>query len=276
MLSRNVCRALVTIGIVLALPLLTVAQQTDYVLGPHDVFTITVWGPGGVSDRFTIEADGTFTFPILGRMKAGGLTTRQLQDELTSRLRDGYYNDPRVTVLVDAYKSQYIFVAGEVKNPGMFNLTRPTTLLEALANAGSPTSNAGTVAVIRRRTNGEPSKSPVIQPGDGVTEILVDLTTLQQGVRSNDPVLRDGDTITVPRAAPVYVFGNVGRPGEYLIGKGATVRQVLSLAGGVTQRGAAGRTKVIRTIDGAEHEVKVELDDRVKPGDTLVVPERYF
>jgi polysaccharide export outer membrane protein len=275
MCSRRVYRALLTIAVVAGLSGNGWAQQTDYVLGPNDVFTITVWGPGGVSERFTVEADGTFTFPILGRLRAGGLTVRQLQDDLSNRLREGYFNDPRVTVVIEDYKSQHIFIVGEVRNPGTFSLTRPMTLAEALALAGSPTGNAGSVAIVRRRTTGEPSKG-VTQAGTGVTEIRVDLAALQQGVLTNNPALRDGDTIAVPRSAPVYVFGYVGRPGEYLIGNDATVRQVLSLAGGVTQRGAAGRTKIIRTTDGTEQEIKVELDDRVKPGDTIVVPERYF
>jgi polysaccharide export outer membrane protein len=267
---------LAAIGFLIAAGVAAADQQPDYLLGPEDMFTITVWGPGGVSERFTVEADGTFTFPILGRVKAGGLTARQLQDELITRLRDGYFNDPKVTVVVEAYKSQRIFVVGEVKTPGTYTLTRPTTLVEALTLAGLPTPNAGPVVLLRRRTNGEPSQSPVTQSGADVSEIRVDLAGLQEGVLSNNPLLRDGDTIALPRAAPVYVFGYVGRPGEYLIGREATVRQILSLAGGVTQRGAVGRVKVLRTTGGTEHEVKVELDDRVMPGDTIVVPERFF
>jgi polysaccharide export outer membrane protein len=111
---------------------------------------------------------------------------------------------------------------------------------------------------------------------NNVTEIRVDLAALQRGILTNNPTLRDGDTIAIPRAAPVYVFGFVGRPGEYLTGGGATVRQVLALAGGVTLRGAAGRIKIIRPADGTEQEIKAELDDPVMPGDTIVVPERYF
>jgi polysaccharide export outer membrane protein len=276
MLSSRLWRALVIVALLLgAYPALS-AQSNEYALGPHDVFTITVWGPGGLSERFTVEADGTFTFPILGRLRAGGLTVRQLQDDLTNRLREGYFNDPRVTVVVDDYKSQHVFVVGEVKSPGTFNLTRPTTLVEALTLAGSPTIHAGPVALIRRRANGESSKGPVTTQTNDVTEIRVDLVALQQGVLTNNPILRDGDTIAVPRAAPVYVFGYVGRPGEYLIGMGTSVRQLLSLAGGVTQRGAAGRIKIIRPINGTEQEIKAELDDQVKPGDTIVVPERYF
>jgi polysaccharide export outer membrane protein len=269
-------RALVTVAFITSLTVTLSGQQNDYVLGPQDVFTITVWGQGGGTERFTVEADGTFTFPMLGRLRAGGLTVRQLQDEVTQRLHDGYFKDPRVTVVVDQYHSQRIFIVGEVRSPGTFGLTRSMTLVEALALAGSPTPNAAGVAVVRRRIDGTASGAPVMESGEGVTEIRADLTALQNGVLANNPMLRDGDTIAVPRLAPVYVFGYVGRPGEYTIGQDATVRQVLSLAGGVNQRGAEGRIKIRRVADGREQEIKAELDDRVRPGDMLIVPERYF
>ena len=275
MRSRSLV-ALITLALTASLAIAVAAQQTDYVLGPQDVFSVTVWGQGGMSDRFTVEVDGTFTFPILGRLRAGGLTVRQLQDDITTRLRDGYFNDPRVTVVVEDFRSQRIFIVGEVKSPGTYSLTRSMTLVEALTLAGLPTANAGGVALVRRRIDGSASKAPVTGPDTGVTEIPVDLTALQEGVLSNNPALRDGDTIVIPRTAPVYVFGFVTRPGEYTAGKEATVRQVLSLAGGVSPRGAAGRIKIVRINEGTEQEIKAGLDDRVKPGDTIVVPERYF
>ena len=213
---------------------------------------------------------------MIGRLKAGGMTSRELQDEIVNRLRDGYFKDPRITVVVDEFKSQRIFIVGEVKNPGTYSLTRPMTIVEALALAGSTTANAGNVALVRRRVDGEASKGPVSQSGADVKEIQVNLAALQEGALANNPVLQDGDTVSVPRIEPIYVFGHVGRPGEYTIGKEATVRQILSLAGGVTQRGAEGRVKIIRTVQGNEQEIKVELDDRVMPGDTIVVPERFF
>jgi polysaccharide export outer membrane protein len=271
-----VCRALVTIAFITVLTVPLAGQQTDYVLGPQDVFSVTVWGQGGGSERFTVEADGTFTYPLLGRLRAGGLTARQIQDELAQRLRDGYFKDPRVTVVIEEYRSQRIFIVGEVKSPGTYSLTGPMTLLEALALAGSTTSDAAGVAVVRRRADGAASAGPVTTSSEGVTEIRADLTAMQEGVLASNPVLRDGDTIAVPRLAPVYVFGHVGRPGEYSIGRDATIRQLLSLAGGVTQRGAAGRITILRVSDGTEQEIKVDLDDRVRPGDTVVVPERYF
>ena len=88
--------------------------------------------------------------------------------------------------------------------------------------------------------------------------------------------LRDGDTIFVPRAESAYVFGQVKTPGAYAIQKDTTVLQALSLAGGVTENGAMNRIKIVRMVNGEKKELKVKLTDLVKPGDTIIVPERYF
>jgi polysaccharide export outer membrane protein len=272
-------KALATFVFASGLPLFAAAgQQLEYMLGSQDVLSITVWGQGGLSERFTVDADGGFTFPMLGRVSVTGLTVRQVQDQLTHRLADGYFTNPQVTVVVEVYESQRVFVVGEVHRPGAYPLRRQITLVEALVLAGSTTTQAGNVALIQRRADEETHQGQTVI-SDNKTEIRVDLTGLKSGVLSNNPVLRDGDTVVVPpalSAAPVYVFGEVGRPGEYTIREGATVRHVLSLAGGVARRGSTGRVKILRMVDGREREIKVELDDRVEPGDTVVVPERFF
>src|SRR6476620_4361922 len=84
----------------------TVPSIVDYVVGPQDVLTITSYDQADLSGKFTIEADGTFTFPLIGRFKAGSLTLRQVEDGLKKRLKDeGYFRNPQVTVAVDTYKS---------------------------------------------------------------------------------------------------------------------------------------------------------------------------
>ncbi len=80
----------------------------------------------------------------------------------------------------------------------------------------------------------------------------------------------------MPRAESVYVFGQVKNPGAYAIQKDTTVLQALSLAGGVTENGAMNRIKIVRIVNGEKKELKVKLTDLVKPGDTIIVPERYF
>ena len=88
--------------------------------------------------------------------------------------------------------------------------------------------------------------------------------------------LHDGDTIFVPRAESAYVFGQVKNPGAFVIQKDTTVLQALSLAGGVTENGAMNRIKIVRMVNGEKKEIKVKLTDVVRPGDTIIVPERYF
>ena len=88
--------------------------QTDYVVGPQDVLTVTVFGEAELSGKYTVEQDGTFTFPQIGRVKAGGTTLRKLEVELKTKLADGYLKNPQVAVAIENYRSQRILVMGEV------------------------------------------------------------------------------------------------------------------------------------------------------------------
>src|SRR4029450_11868557 len=99
---------------------------------------------------------------------------------------------------------------------------------------------------------------------------------LQMGRLSENAELRDGDTIFVPRAELVYVFGQVNRPGSYTLQRNTTVLQALSLAGGVTDRGTTGRIRIARVVEGKKVEVRVKVEDVVLAGDTIIVPERFF
>ena len=111
----------------------------EYLIGPQDVLTVTVWDSPDLSGKFTVETDGSFTFPLIGRVKAGGLTLRQFEAELKKKLADGYFKNPQVSVAVETYRSQRIFIVGEVRNPGTYPLTGDMTLIEAIARAGSTT-----------------------------------------------------------------------------------------------------------------------------------------
>src|SRR4026208_1090994 len=89
---------------------------TDYVVGPQDVLTITSYDQADLSGKFALEADGTFTFPMIGRVAAGGLTLRGVEGAIKKQLIDeGYFKNPQITVAVDTYKSQRVFIVGEVR-----------------------------------------------------------------------------------------------------------------------------------------------------------------
>lgn len=253
--------------------------QTQYVIGSQDVLVITVWDQTDLSGKFTVEADGSFTFPLIGRIKAGGLTLREFESEIKKRLADGYFKNPQVSVAVEQYRSQRIFVVGEIRNPGAYPLTGDMTLIEALARAGSALPTASEEAIIVRPKSGAPAMRPLL-PNETETEsetIRIDIRELQSGALSKNVGLRDGDTVFVPRAETVYVFGQVKNPGAYpLQRRDTTVLQALALAGGVTDRGAPNRVKIARIVAGQKVEIKAKLTDKVLPGDTIIVPERIF
>lgn len=269
--------AIVVLAIAFLLPAGTAAQSAaDYVIGPQDVLTINVFDQADLGGKYTVETDGTFSFPLIGRVQAGGMTLRAFEGELKKKLADGYFKNPQVTVAVETYRSQRVFVMGEVRQPGPVALTGGMTLIEALARAGSTLStSSGEVAIVRAAQG---AKGPALPDGKTGTEVFrASIRDLEGGTLSQNIELRDGDTIFVPRAESIYVFGQVKNPGAYaLVQRDTTILQALSLAGGVTENGAMNRIKVMRIVDGEKKEVKVKLTDLVRPGDTIIVPERYF
>ncbi len=247
----------------------------DYLIGPQDVLTIQVFDQADLGGKYTVETDGTFSFPLIGRITAGGLTLRNFESELKKKLADGYFKNPQVTVAVELYRSQRVFVMGEVRNPGPVPLTGGMTLIEALARAGSTLpSSSGEVAIVRAPQR--PQGSALAGPEQAADILRASIRDLEGGSLRQNIELRDGDTIFVPRAESAYVFGQVKAPGAYSIQKDTTVLQALSLAGGVTENAAINRIKVVRIVNGGKKEIKVKFTDLVKPGDTIIVPERYF
>lgn len=269
----------ITLGIVACSAVLLAieqAQPTNYIIGPQDILTVTSFDQEDLSGKYPVDADGTFMFPLVGRVKAGGLTIRQLEDELKRLLKDGFFVDPQLAVAIESYKSQRVHIVGEVRNPGSYALTGDMSLIEAVARAGSTLPTASGEALIVRAKSARTASGPILPNGEDTDVTTVDLKELQSGALSQNVALRDGDTIFVPRAESAYVFGQVKNPGAYPIQRSTTVLQALSLAGGVTERGATGRIRIVRVEKGQTIEVKAKLTDTVRPGDTIIVPERFF
>jgi len=249
----------------------------DYIVGPQDVLTITSYDQADMSGKFTVDADGTFAYPLIGRFRAGGLTLRQIEEGLKKRLKDdGYFRNPQISVAVETYKSQRVFVVGEVRSPGTYPLSGDMSLVEAIARAGSTLITAsGEVIVIHAPAGATGPTLPTV--GAAVNSERFDLRALQNGALTQNVALHDGDTIYVPRAESVYVFGQVKKPDAYpLQQRNTTVLQALSLAGGITDRGSTNRIRIVRIVNGDKKEFKVQLTDIVQPGDTIVVGERFF
>ncbi|MEO8076335.1 MAG: polysaccharide biosynthesis/export family protein, partial [Acidobacteriota bacterium] len=114
--------AALAVVFMLTAPLLCAAaaqSAADYTIGPADVLTIQVFDQPDLGGKYTVEADGTFSFPMIGRVKAGGVSLRAFETALKGKLvADGIFRNPQVTVAVEQYRSQRVFVMGEVRSPG--------------------------------------------------------------------------------------------------------------------------------------------------------------
>jgi polysaccharide export outer membrane protein len=276
--TRRFARFLVLSTFVLLMPYAAAqTQPTNYSIGPQDILTVAVFDQPNLSGKFTVEIDGTFTLPLIGRVKVAGLSLREVESQLRHELEQGYLKNPQVSVAVDQYRSQQVFVVGEVRTAGAYPLSGEMTLIEVLARAGSTTERASGEAVIVRTPPGGSTTGPRL-PGenDSSQVVRVNIKELQSGRLAQNIALHDGDTIFVPRAESVYVFGQVRNPGAYPLESDMTVLQALTLAGGVTDRGATNRIRLVRVVNGNQRDVKVKLDDRVRAGETIVVPERFF
>ena len=277
-------RLLVLFGLaLLASPRQAMPQTAaDYVIGPEDVLSITMFDDKELSGRYAVELDGTFSFPLIGRIHAGGLTIREFEAALRTKLSDGFFRNPQVAAAVEQYRSQRIFVMGEVRSPGAVPLTGGMTLIEALARAGSTLGTASGDVVVVRAKGASRIAAPVVPGADGQVRtdqfdsFKVNIRELEAGALQHNLALRDGDTIFVPRAELIFVFGEVKNPGSYALQRGTTVLQALSMAGGVVPSGALGRIRILRMEVGREREFRVKPTDPVLPGDTIIVPERHF
>jgi len=253
-------------------------DRDDYIIGVQDSVNVTVWENADLTGKFTVQPDGAITLPLVGRVKAAGLSLSGFEMQLTRALADGFLIEPRVAVTLDAHRGRRIFIFGAVSSPGAYALPEGQTLIEALVRAGYAT--ASQVVVVRPK---RPSSGPTLPENAGDAEVIrINLKELEkdveQGSLARNIPLQDGDTVFIPRSDPtrIFVTGQVRTPGAYSITENTSVLQAVALAGGVTESAAINRLRIVRIVDGKQKTLNVKITDIVQPGDTLVVPERYF
>jgi len=255
------------------------AGQTPTKISPRDQLKVTVFGLDGMSGEFLVDTDGTFKFPPLGLVQASGMTPREVEAAISAGLVTGGFaiRPPQVSVAVQPSSSRSVTVTGEVKTPGTFTYSGEMTLFQALVKAGMPTPGAGDQLLVIHDVSTLPGTDSTAPPVEDVeTRSFRDL---ENGNRTNDLVLRDGDRVFVKKAGQVYIGGFVQNPGAYTVEpSGVTLKQALTLARGVTERGSDKRVEILRkTAAGKDERLKdVTLDTIVRPGDTITVKSRIF
>lgn len=129
-------------------------EKYSYRLGANDRIRIQVFGEDDLTTESKISGQGKIKYPLLGELDIGGKTVKEVEEYITQQLRNGYLNDPKVTVNITEYRN--FFVYGEAKNPGAYPFREGLTLLKAITLAGGFTQTAakGRMEVIRK-VNGE-------------------------------------------------------------------------------------------------------------------------
>lgn len=247
----------------------------EYTVGPQDRLAITVVDEPNLTKVFTVGADGSFDYPFIGQVKAAGRSLRAIQQDITSRLKEKYLRSPQVSIDVESYRSQVVYVWGQVKAPGAVMLMGNISLTEALAKAGSPTADAGSYIEINRRPRpvaAGPNASEATQPPPE----RISMAELQSG-RAQNVFLSDGDTVFVPKAEMFFVTGYVKNGGPFLHQIGMTVSKAISMAGGVTEKGSRTRLRITRVVEGKQVVIRdVKMEDIVQPGDSIEVLSRLW
>jgi polysaccharide biosynthesis/export protein len=259
------------------------AWAQEYVIGARDVLKVTVWGQDDLSKDYPVDPDGFVSFPLIGRVKASGLTPTSFARDLGVRLEKDYLVNPQVLVSVKEYLSQKVHVTGETDKPGVFYLSGPTTVRDILARAGGLSKSAGSQVVLVRAENlREPAgKSPE------ATTLRLTVTRVLAGDPAENLAVGDGDTLVVPKGNTFFVFGEVKKPGAYQLETGTNVLEGITLAGGFTDKAAPGRVRVIRSTGAGQQTISVDMNDVIKRGqrekaipllenDVVVVPESFF
>lgn len=107
----------------------------EFVIGVGDILAVNVWKEAEISKIVPVRSDGRISLPLIGELVASGRTPRQLEAEVTTRLKD-FVAQPEVTIVVQEIKSQKFNILGMVSHPGSFPLVKPMTVVDAIATAG--------------------------------------------------------------------------------------------------------------------------------------------
>ncbi|MDA3971865.1 MAG: polysaccharide export protein [Desulfobulbaceae bacterium] len=251
----------------LAVMFASIALAADYSIGYNDVIRISVYDHPDMETKVRVNGNGEILVPLLGHVNVDGLTIPQTTDTLTKLLADGYIINPQVNIFIEEYGSKKAVILGQVLQPGLYELSGQTTLLELISKAGGLKDDAGANAHIRRK--GPKGEKDII---------AINLRRLMEGGDiSQNITINHKDNVFVSKAGMFYVAGEVKNPDAYKIEKDTTVIKAITKARGFTGKASKGKIRIIRITDGKETILeRVSLDTPVQADDVVVVPESFF
>jgi polysaccharide export outer membrane protein len=265
----------------------------DYTVGGYDVLNITVYEEEDLTrESVRVSADGTISFPLIGRLKVDALTSSEIGKQIAQKFAEGeYLLDAHVSVMVTEYNSKQFLVLGAARNPGSYPLRANERILDGLSKAGGvrkekegwmePVGGGNRAMLIRTQNPNTMQERKIV--------INIDLAGLLKGRdQISNILLANKDVLFIPAAEHFYILGEVKNPGSYTIpNKEITLVEAISIAGGFTPIASRNKTRIIRVEDGIEKVIVVRVDAIteagkkiedviIRPDDVIVVPESFF
>jgi polysaccharide biosynthesis/export protein len=241
---------------------------SEYRLGAGDVVRITVYQSPDLSLETRVGETGSISYPLLGSVRLGGLSVPQAERAISDGLLKGnFLKQPQVSIQIIQVRGNQASVLGQVNRPGRFPIeVADLRLSDLLATAGGIAAGGADTLTLVGTRNGQPFRKEV------------DLPSLFRGERRDDDVIiQNGDVLYVDRAAQIFIYGEVQRPGTMRLERGMTVMQALATGGGLTQRGTEKGLRVHRKgADGKTQIIQPSMDDTLRDGDVVYVRESLF
>lgn len=241
--------------------------KADYVLGAGDVIRITVFQSPELTLDTRVPESGVISYPLLGSVNIGGLTIAQAERRLAEGLLQGkFLRNPQVSILITQLRGSQASVLGHAVRPGRYPLELTNTRLsDLMALAGGVAPDGSDQLVVVGKRNGKPFRAEI------------EFSKLFRGGSDQDIVMQNDDVVYVERAAQIYIYGEVQRPGALRLERGMTLLQALAAGGGLTPRGTQRGIKVHRKdADGAVQELSPTMQDTLQAGDVIYVRESLF
>lgn len=256
------------------IPLNPQMAPRDYLVGPSDVlriqFTGLIPGDNDMNNVYPVQADGRIQVKHIGAVEVQGKSAIWIGDQVKERLVPSFYPPSiTVTVTVDAYRSQEVFINGSVNTPGVQQLRgSEMKLSRAITAAGGFSQKSGQEIEIKRTG-----------PDGKMTVTTVTKSQLEQG---DDPDLQNGDTVLVKEGQVFYINGEVNVPGEKVWQPNLTFSRAYSMSGGLKPTASVGRSHIKRLVkDKNGNSVYIEVKNLkdntpIEPNDEIVIKKKWI
>lgn len=249
------------------------ARAGDYIIGEGDTLQISVWGVDRLNFPVKVRPDGMITIPGIGDVAAAGMKPKELQQELTVKLKDLVKN-PVVTVTVNEFTNSKAYIFGSGVKSGIFDLTRKATLLQVLCS-------------LSELKSADLKKAYLIRGGKIIKTGFYKLFI--EGDITEDLPIESNDALFIPllQDKAVYVLGAVTTPKAIDYREGITVMEAILEAGGFTKFASQNDTTIVRKEGDTEKIIPVKAkalikdadlgqNIKLKPGDYIIVEESIF